>query len=517
MRLNDIVETSLDVSRTRARLRKIQRLADCLRQLPPQEILIGASYLTGNLPQGRIGLGPAVLRKVLGSATPATQPTLALEAVDRTFAELAATTGAGSSKRRQETLGNLFARATIDEQHFLVRLVLGELRQGALEAVMVEALARAAGCDGAAVRRAVMVSGDLVAVARALLTEGETALEAFRLELMTPVQPMLAQTADDVPEALEKLERALFELKMDGARVQVHKDHDVVRVYTRGLNDVSLAVPEVVETARAIPATALILDGETIALREDGRPHPFQTTMRRFGRRTDVERMRAELPLSVFFFDCLHFEGEDLLGRNLEERREAMGGVLTNDVIMPHVASDDPEEAQAFLTGALAKGHEGVMAKALGSTYEAGNRGAAWLKLKMAHSLDLVVLAAEWGSGRRRGWLSNLHLGAREPETGQFAMIGKTFKGLTDALLEWQTKRLLELEIGRDEHTVYVRPELVVEIACNEVQASARYASGLALRFARVKRYRPDKRAADADTMETVQAIFRRTADPVDA
>lgn len=517
MRLIEIVETSHDVSQTRARLRKIERLAQCLGQMPPQEILIGTRYLTGNLPQGRIGLGPSILRKVLARTPAATQASLAIAEVDRRFRDLADTQGAGSTKRREQVLGELFARATADEQRFLVRLVVGELRQGALEGIMIEALARAASCDRAPVRRAVMVSGDLATVAQALLTKGHSALDRFRLQLMTPVQPMLAQTAEDVPETLEKLKHAIFELKMDGVRVQVHKDRSVVRVFTRRLNDVSQAVPEVVDAVKSIPATQLILDGETIALREDARPFPFQTTMRRFGRRTDVERMRTELPLSVYFFDCLHFEGEDLIERKLEERHAAMEDALADALIMPKIASSDPIEAEAFLARALEQGHEGIMAKALDSTYEAGNRGSAWLKLKMAHSLDLVVLAAEWGSGRRRGWLSNLHLGARDVDTGQFAMIGKTFKGLTDKTLQWQTKRLLELEVGRNEHTVYVRPELVVEIACNEIQASSRYASGLALRFARVKRYRADKQALDADTIETVRAIFQRTADPSDA
>ncbi|MEE9253686.1 MAG: ATP-dependent DNA ligase [Pseudomonadales bacterium] len=514
MRLSEIVQTSQDVSRTRAKLRKIERIAQCLRQLAPQEILIGASYLTGNLPQGRIGLGPSILWKVLEGVAPAARPCLSLEDADRAFHEIAATTGAGSAQRREEILGRLFAGATADEQRFLVRLVVGELRQGALEGIMVEALARAAQCEAAPVRRAAMVSGDLVAVAQALLTDGPAALERFRLQLMTPVQPMLAQTAQDVPEALTKLQRAIFELKMDGARVQAHKDQDVVRVYTRRLNDVTQAVPEVVEAVRSIPASSLILDGETLALREDGRPYPFQTTMRRFGRRSNVERMRSELPLAVYFFDCLQFEGDDLIDRRLEERHAAIDDALPSTIVMPRVVSSYPEEAEAFLARALAEGHEGIMAKAMDSLYEAGNRGSAWLKLKVAHTLDLVVLAAEWGHGRRRGWLSNLHLGARDVETGQFAMLGKTFKGLTDAMLEWQTQELLGLEIGRDEHTVHVRPELVVEIAFNEIQASPRYASGLALRFARVKRHRQDKQAEDADSMETVRGIFHGAGQP---
>ena len=511
MRLSEIVETSRDVSRTRARLRKIERLAECLRRLTPQDIVIGSSYLTGNLPQGRIGLGPAILRKVLEGAAPVADASLSLEVVDGIFHEIAAATGAGSGKRREQILGRLFAGATVDEQRFLVRLVMGELRQGALEGVMVEALARAADCDAAPVRRAAMVSGDLVAVAHALLRDGSAALEQFRLQLMTPVQPMLAQTADDVSEALAKLERATFELKMDGARVQAHKDADVVRVYTRQLNDVTHAVPEVVEAVQGIHAKSLILDGETIALRDDGRPYPFQTTMRRFGRRSNVERMRGELPLGVYFFDCLQFEGEDLIDRALEERHAVIDDALANTLVMPRVVSSDVEEAETFLARALAEGHEGIMAKAPDSRYAAGRRGAAWLKLKVVHTLDLVVLAAEWGHGRRRGWLSNLHLGARDTETGQFAMLGKTFKGLTDAMLEWQTHKLLELELGRDEHTVHVCPELVVEIAFNELQASSRYASGLALRFARVKRYRQDKQAEDADTMATVRSIFHAT------
>ena len=403
MQLIEIVETSLEVSRTRGRLRKIERLAQCLRQIPAQEIPIGTRYLTGNLPQGRIGLGPSILRKVLARTAPAAEPSLSIAQLDQTFRDIAVTRGTGSAKRREQALGQLFARATVDEQRFIARLVVGELRQGALEGIMIEALARAAACDSAPVRRAVMVSGNLVSVAHALLTEGAAALDRFRLTLMTPVQPMLAQTAEEVPVALEKLKRAMFELKMDGARVQVHKDRDDVRVFTRQLNDVSDAVPEVVEAVRSIATTRLILDGETIAMRDDARPYPFQTTMRRFGRRTNVEQMRNELPLSVYFFDCLHMEGDDLIEHTLEDRHRALQVALTDAMVMPRIATSEPQEAEAFLARALEQGHEGLMAKALDSTYEAGSRGSAWLKLKVAHSLDLVVLGAEWGSGRRKG------------------------------------------------------------------------------------------------------------------
>jgi DNA ligase-1 len=349
-------------------------------------------------------------------------------------------------------------------------------------------------------------------VASAALRGGEAALDRFRMRLFHPLQPMLAQTADGVEQALGRLGRAAFDAKLDGARVQVHKEGDEVRVYSRQLHEVTVAVPEVVAAVRRLPARAAILDGEVLALRPDGTPHPFQVTMRRFGRRLDVEALRRDLPLSPFFFDALRLDDEELLDRPAGDRFAALGAALPGDELVPRVVTADPREAAAFLAAILARGHEGVMVKDLASTYEAGSRGSQWLKVKPAHTLDLVILAAEWGSGRRRGWLSNLHLGARDPRTGGFVMLGKTFKGMTDRMLAWQTERLQGLAVGREGHVVHVRPELVVEVAFSDVQASPQYPGGLALRFARVKRYREDKGAAEADTIDTVRAIHLRAA-----
>jgi DNA ligase-1 len=352
-----------------------------------------------------------------------------------------------------------------------------------------------------------MFSGALPEVASAALSEGREGLGRFSIQLFRPVQPMLAGTAEEVGEALDRFETAELEYKLDGARVQVHRAGDEVRVYTRRLNDVTAAVPELVERVRELPVREIILDGETLAFRDDGMPHRFQVTMSRFGRKLDIERLREKLPLEAFYFDLLYLDGDGLTDLPARERVEALSQVLPPDLLIPRTLTGDSEEAQAFLQRALAAGHEGIMAKALDAPYDAGRRGKSWLKLKPAHTLDLVVLAAEWGSGRRRGWLSNLHLGARDPVAGGYVMLGKTFKGLTDEMLEWQTRRLQELEVARDDWTVYVRPELVVEIAFNDVQASPKYPGGLALRFARVKRYRPDKHAEQADTIDTVRAI----------
>jgi DNA ligase-1 len=387
-------------------------------------------------------------------------------------------------------------------------LLAGELRQGALAGVMADAIAAAAELPGGEVRRASMYAKNLGEVARAALAGGSAALGGFRLELFSPVAPMLAQTAADVGEALRELHgTAAFEWKMDGARIQVHKRGEEVRIYTRGLNEVSAAVPEIAALARTFPAHTLVLDGEAIALDDGGRPRPFQVTMRRFGRKLEVERLRATLPISAFFFDCLRLGEQSIADRPTRERFETLAQAVPAPLLMPRLVTSSEPAAAAFYDAAIGAGHEGLMAKSLEAPYEAGNRGASWLKIKRAHTLDLVVLAAEWGHGRRTGKLSNLHLGAFEPATGEYVMLGKTFKGLTDAVLEWQTKELLEREIHRDAWTVYVRPELVVEIAFSDLQSSPRYPGGLALRLARVKRYRDDKRAADADTMESVRAI----------
>ncbi|MGR8919438.1 MAG: ATP-dependent DNA ligase, partial [Gammaproteobacteria bacterium] len=480
-------------------------LRDCLRAAGPDELALVVDYLAGRLPQGRIGLGPAVFRALdAGAAAPA--PSLEIGDVDRALGEIAAIAGAGSKQARLDALGRLFARATAAERHFVTRLVLGELRQGALEAALVDGIAAAAEVPEAEVRRAVMLAGSPSPVALAALGEGAAGLARFRLEPMHPVRPMLAQPAASMGEALATLGEAAIEHKLDGARVQVHRVGRDVKIYSRQLNDVTASLPEVVETVAAMPGNELILDGEVLALRADGRPHPFQVTMRRFGRRAEVEAMRASLPLSAFFFDCL-YRDDELIDAPFAARREQLLELAGGERVVPGIVTADATAAAAFLTGALEAGHEGVMAKSLASPYAAGNRGADWLKVKQAHTLDLVVLAAEWGSGRRKGWLSNLHLGARRAD-GSFVMLGKTFKGLTDRTLEWQTGELLARELGREGHVVHVRPELVAEIALNDIQASPHYPAGLALRFARVKRYRDDKTAAEADTLETVQRLY---------
>jgi DNA ligase-1 len=506
MLLVDLVATSQRVGATRARSEKVAALADLLRRLAPDEIDAAIAYLSGHLRQGRIGVGGAAVRAAMpGGAAPA--PSLTLGEVDAAFASIAAMTGAGSTAERARRLGALLARATADEQDFLVRLVFGELRQGALAGLMAEALAAAAEVPAGEVRRALMLAGEAAPVARALLTEGRPGLGRFRLELFRPLQPMLAQPAGDLGEALERLGEAALEFKLDGARVQVHKAEGDVRVFSRRGNEVTGAVPELVEAVRALPARQLVLDGEVLALRPDGTPHPFQVTMRRFGRKLDVERLRGELPLTPFFFDLLHADGEDLLDRPAGERFAALA-VAAPGLDVPRLVTADAEAADEFFAAALRRGHEGLMAKATAAPYEAGRRGFSWLKVKPAHTLDLVVLAAEWGHGRRQGWLSNLHLGARDPENGGFVMLGKTFKGLTDEMLAWQTRRFQELALGTDGWTVHLRPELVVEVAFGDVQESPHYPGGMALRFARVKRYREDKTAAEADTIDTVRTIF---------
>jgi DNA ligase-1 len=435
---------------------------------------------------------------------------LELGEVDAAFARIAAAAGAGSTAERVRLLRELLARAAAGggaEAEFLVRLVFGELRQGALAGLMAEALAAAAAIPAGEVRRALMLAGDLPAVAQAALTLGRPGLARFRLQLFRPLQPMLAQPAADASEALERLGEAAFEVKLDGARVQIHKADGLVRVYSRRGNEVTAAVPELVESVAALPAHRLVLDGEVIALRPDGAPHPFQVTMRRFGRRQDVASLRAALPLSPMLFDLLHWNGDDLLDRPAAERFAALAEAAPG-LTVPRLVTADAEAADAFFAETLRRGHEGIMAKAVDAPYEAGRRGSSWLKIKPAHTLDLVVLAAEWGSGRRQGWLSNLHLGARDPENGGFVMLGKTFKGMTDERLAWQTARFQELALATDGWTVHLRPEMVVEVAFNDVQESPQYPAGMALRFARVKRYREDKPAAEADTVATVRALF---------
>jgi DNA ligase-1 len=497
--LAELTATSQAVSETSSRTAKIERLAETLRRLEPAEFWPGVAYLSGELRQRQIGVGYRSLRDL---PAPADAATLTVGEVDAACEHIGDLSGPGSQAARREALSALYARATAPEQHFLGRLITGELRQGAQEGVMVEAVARAAQVPRDAVRRALMLRGSLGAVAEIALTEGGAGLSAVGLEVGRPIQPMLAAPGDDVDAALERTGPAAVEYKLDGARLQVHRRGDEVRVFTRSLDDITARVPEVVEATLALPARELVLDGEAIALRPDGRPHPFQVTASRFGTR----KADRSMPLTPLFFDLLHLDGDDLIDRPGSERTNALADFVPVAGRVPRALVDDARGAQAFLDAALAAGHEGVLVKAIDAPYAAGRRGGGWLKVKPRHTLDLVVLAAEWGHGRRRGWLSNLHLGARDP-AGGFVMLGKTFKGLTDAMLTWQTERLLELEVARDDWTVHVRPELVVEIAFDGVQTSPRYPGGVALRFARVLRHRPDKSAAEADTIDAVLAV----------
>jgi DNA ligase-1 len=506
MLLAEVVETSRRITATSKRLEKIDLLATLLRRLDPEEVEITVAFLSGMTRQGRIGIGYALLRDAMRE--PAADATLQIIEIDRALDEFTHISGAGSATRKRELLDGLFSRATREEAQFLAGLLVGELRQGALEGIMLEALAKAANLSAERVRRAAMMGGGVAAIARAAMERGEAGLEQFDVQLFCPLEPMLAQTAEDVCDALANLGGdAALEYKFDGARVQAHKSGDEVRIYSRGANDVSAAIPEIVTAVRAMPASELILDGEVLSLDAQGRPQPFQVSMRRFGRKVNVDQLQRELPMTPFWFDLLYADRGALLDEPQAHRFAELAGLVPAANLVPHLATESAEHAEEFLRQALARGHEGVMAKSRHAPYAAGARGSSWLKIKQAHTLDLVILAAEWGSGRRQGWLSNLHLGARDTEKGGFAMLGKTFKGLTDEMLAWQTVELQKIEIARDKYTVHVEPKIVVEIAFNEIQISARYVSGLALRFARVKRYRPDKSAAECDTFQTVQKL----------
>jgi DNA ligase-1 len=498
--LVELVEASARVGATRSRKAKVAALADALRRAGPDEVAPAAAFLAGQLRQGRVGVGWGLLSAV--DVVAAAEPGLTVAEVDRVVASLAALVGAGtgSTTARAGVLNGLFSRATAEEADFLRRLLLGDLRQGALAALVADALAAAVDVGVDVVRRAVMLDGDLSRIATIAVTEGATGLEAVGLEVLRPVLPMLAATAPDVRAAIEGCGLSSVEWKLDGARVQAHRDGDQVRIFTRNLNDVTTRLPGVVQVVRSLPADRLVLDGEVLGVGDDERPHLFQDTMSRFGRHAG-----GGADLGVWFFDLLHLDGRDLLDEPLTTRGgllEAVAGPLR----VPSVLTDDAEVAARFLDDALANGHEGVVVKGASSRYEAGRRGSAWRKVKPVRTLDLVVLGAEWGHGRRRGRLSNLHLGARGPD-GALVMVGKTFKGLTDEVLEWQTARLLELEVARSGIVVEVRPELVVEIALDGVLSSDRYPGGVSLRFARVKRYRPDKSPEDADTIEAVRRI----------
>ncbi|MFG2003802.1 ATP-dependent DNA ligase [Spirillospora sp. NPDC048911] len=513
MLLAEIARTSGAVAGTSGRKTKVGLLAECLRDAGPGEAAIVVAYLSGDLPQRQIGVGYASLRDV---PEPAAAPALTVPEIDAAFTEIGTVAGKGSVARRRELLAALLARATHAEQDFLIRLLAGELRQGALDGVMAEAIAAAAQVPATEVRRAVMLRGSLGPVATAALTGGVDALRTFGLEVGRPIKPMLAAAAPTMEESFGKLQggakgagdeggvEVAVEWKMDGIRAQIHVGPSGVRVFTRTLDEITDRLPEVVEAVRRLPLQTAVFDGELIALRPDGGPHPFQVTSARTATRTQSS---GSVPLSVFLFDILHLDGDDLLDAPSADRHAALARVAPEDLRMPRIVTSSATEAAEFFEESVALGHEGVVVKSLDTPYTAGRRGAGWIKVKPRHTLDLVVLAVEWGHGRRQGLLSNLHLGARDPETGGFVMLGKTFKGLTDKLLAWQTEKLRELAVREDSWTVHVRPELVVEIAFDGVQHSPRYPGGIALRFARVLRYRPDKSAAEADTIDTVKAI----------
>ncbi len=505
MLFSSLASTSLAVAASSGRNRKLELLADCLRTAGPDDVEPAVAFLSGELLQRRTGIGWASLRIL---PTPAEAASLTVRDVDATFEQIAAHAGTGSQTARRAALSALLGRATPDEQRLISALVSGEIRQGALASLVLDAVARAAGLPAEDVRRAVMLRGAAGPVARAVLTEGAPGLAQFRLEVGRPVQPMLAQSSASVEAALSKLGTAAVEWKIDGVRIQAHRWGDEVRVFTRTLDDVTSRVPEVVEAVRSLPVRSIVLDGEAIALDPKGRPRPFQVTASRLGSKLDVERGRAKTPLSAFMFDVLHLDGTDLLDRTGEERAAVLAEVVPPALQVPRVVTADATEAAAFFADALKHGHEGVVLKALDQPYAAGRRGTGWIKVKPVHTLDLVVLAAEWGHGRRRGYLSNLHLGALDPATGEYVMLGKTFKGLTDELLAWQTTALLPLATNRDDWQVEVRPALVVEIAFDGVQSSSRYAGGMALRFARVVRYREDKTVEQADTIDAVRAVL---------
>ena len=508
MLLHRLARVSQEVAATSARSRKTALLAELFRDTEPDDVPIVIPYLAGRLPQGRLGIG----WKILGTPVPpAAEPTLTVREVDARLTALGKVSGTGSQAERARLVGELMGACTESEQRFLLGLIGGEVRQGALDAVAVEGLAQATGAPSADVRRAVMLAGSLQTVAERLLADGPEALAAFRLTVGRPVQPMLAHSASSVTEAIDKLGACAVEEKLDGIRVQVHRDGDDVRLYTRTLDDITDRLPELTSAARELKGEHFILDGEVIAFDEGGRPRSFQDIAGRVGSRVDVATAAEAVPVSPVFFDALSVDGRDLLDLPFTERHTELARLVPEPMRVRRTLVADPADeraraaAEQFLADTLKRGHEGVVLKGLDAPYSAGRRGASWLKVKPVHTLDLVVLAAEWGHGRRTGKLSNLHLGARNPD-GSFAMLGKTFKGLTDVMLAWQTERLQELAVEDNGWVVTVRPELVVEIAYDGLQRSTRYPAGVTLRFARVVRYREDKTPAQADTVETLLA-----------
>jgi DNA ligase-1 len=496
--LADVVTASRAVADTSARSQKVAILADLLRALDPAEVPIAVGFLAGAPRQGRVGVGYSTIYGI--DEAPADEASLTIDELDRAIAEIQATTGGGSTAKRRQILTSLLGRATDQEAGFVKRLFTGELRQGALAGVMVDAIAKASGIPGELARRALMLSGDLTRTAEIAMTEGEEGLRGIGFELFRPIFPMLASTAEDVGEAVAAFDRASVEWKLDGIRIQIHRRGEEVRVYTRNLNEITQALPGIVQAVRRLPLQQAVFDGEALWMSEDG-PAAFQDTVSRIDSEATPEG------IETFLFDLLHVDGEDLLDTPLEERAARLEAIAP-ELKIPGVLTSDPDEGSRVLDEALRRGHEGVVVKDAASLYGAGRRGKAWRKVKPVRTYDLVVLGAEWGHGRRQGWLSNLHLGARDPRTGEFVMVGKCFKGLTDELLEWQTKELLERESSRRGIAVLARPELVVEIALDGVQSSTRYSGGVALRFARVKRYRPDKDAAEADTIDDLRALL---------
>ncbi len=505
--LSDVVATSQAVAATRSRLAKRDALVDLLKRADPDDVEVAVAFLSGALRQRRTGLGWASLRDL---PEPAGAATLTIAEVDAAFETISQIAGTGSAATRAGAVNALMSRATADEQSFLRGLVHGELRQGALETSLVDAIAAASGVPLATVRRAVMLRGALGPVAVAALTEGQPAVEAFGLTVGQPVKPMLASAAPDMAAAFDKLAptgaavEVCVDTKLDGIRIQVHKRGDDVAVYTRSLDDITARLPEVVAVTAGLSVREAVLDGEAIALDAAGRPRPFQETSARTASHLDEVSGPPGTAVTPYFFDCLHLDGEDLIDLPLRDRLARLDTVTPESARIARLVTTSADEAAAFFTDAVAAGQEGVVVKDLTAAYEAGRRGAAWVKVKPRHTLDLVVLAVEWGSGRRQGWLSNIHLGARDPEGG-FVMLGKTFKGMTDEMLAWQTERFLELETSRSAYVVHIRPEQVVEVAFDGLQSSTRYPGGVALRFARVLRYRDDKTAAEADTIDTVR------------
>lgn len=503
MRLNRLVEVSASVSATRSRTEKVELLAELLEDLSADEASVAVSYLSGRPRQSPLGVGYATVHGV--DVPPANDSLLEVLDVERVLETVATTSGQGSQAKKNELLSGLLGRATKSEQEFLRGLMLRNLRQGALEGVMAEAVAAAVGVSAERVRRAAMLEGDLVVVASRALVEGPAALAEATLAVFTPVQPMLAKTAETAGEAIQKLGTGFVEWKLDGARIQVHRSGEEVAIYTRNLRDITDSLTEVADAVLEFDASSFILDGESLLMGPGGTPKAFQDSMSRFGSSPGG----GQSSLSAFFFDCLRLEGDDLIDRPLRQRRRALESFVPASSVVGSILTDDPGEADGFFGDAVAAGFEGVVVKDPDEAYEAGRRGSGWLKVKPTHTLDLVVLAAEWGSGRRQGWLSNLHLGAVDPSDG-FVMLGKTFKGLTDEMLQWQTEKFLALEDHRKGHVVYLRPEIVYEIAFDGVQRSTRYPGGVALRFARVKRHRDDKSPEEADTIETVRSFLRR-------